>query len=182
MKQYTTTEAALLLGINEYMLERWLAGGQLRAEPGSAGGSRIPFPALVDFVAGRQSLFSAEKTSDQRSVLIVDDVEDILRTLIRIVSRFHPDWASYTAQNGHDAMVLALAHRCDVVMIDRYLPGMDGPTVCQELRRYPEGRRMRIVLMSGAPSPELFVLGREAGADDTIAKPMSPEALAPYLT
>lgn len=182
MKHYTTSEAASLLGTNEYMLERWLSGGLLQMEPDSTDPPQIPYSALVDFVVERQSLFASEKTADQRSVLIVDDVEDIQRVLVRLVRRFFPDWAYFVAQNGHDAMVLALAHQCDVVMLDRYLPGMNGIEVCRELRRLPQGRGMRIILMSGAPSPDLFVLGREAGADDSIEKPLSHEALAPYLT
>ena len=62
----------------------------------------------------------------------------------------------------------------DVVLLDLALPGVDGFSVCERLRA--TNRRAEIfVLSDGSQDDEVRSL--EAGADDYVAKPFSPEVL-----
>lgn len=181
MKHYSSHEAASLLRTSAFVVERWLADGLLQSKPGADGQPRIPYQALLDLITQRQGLLPSTRPSVKRSVLIVDDLEQIRNLLVRLIRTCCPSWTCYTARDGFDAVLTALTRHCDLVLLDRYLPGLDGPGVCRTLRELPAGQAMRILLMSGALNEELQTLGREAGADQAIEKPTSTAALEPFL-
>lgn len=76
---------------------------------------------------------TAEETHKVPTVLVVDD-EPTLRKLMQLVLEregFHV----LTAQNGYDAIGVSESHRgeIDVLVSDVMMPGMDGPTLANEL-------------------------------------------------
>jgi len=58
-----------------------------------------------------------------------------------------------------------------LAIVDWQMPGVDGPTLCQELRLTPERSGMYVILLTGNTAPEDIVSGLESGADDYITKP-----------
>src|SRR5205807_4266369 len=66
----------------------------------------------------------------------------------------------------------------DLVLLDVMLPGMDGVTVCRQIRA---GSVVPIVMLSARSDPIDIVLGLEAGADDYVTKPFEPAVLAARL-
>jgi two-component system cell cycle sensor histidine kinase/response regulator CckA len=68
------------------------------------------------------------------TVLVVDD-EPTLRKLMQLVLE-REGFRVLTAQNGYDAMDVSESHRgaIDVLVSDVMMPGMDGPTLADELR------------------------------------------------
>lgn len=59
----------------------------------------------------------------------------------------------------------------DVVVLDIMLPGVDGITLCQELRKSSD---VPIVMLTARDGERNVVMGLEVGADDYISKPVSP--------
>src|SRR4029450_10624743 len=59
--------------------------------------------------------------------------------------------------------------RYDAVLLDVGLPDGDGRELCAKLRR--EGKRMPIVMLTGADAEADVVRGLDAGANDYVAKP-----------
>ncbi len=59
----------------------------------------------------------------------------------------------------------------DLVVLDIMLPGMDGITVCQELRRVSD---VPVVMLTAREGERNVVVGLEVGADDYVTKPVSP--------
>lgn len=74
-----------------------------------------------------------------------------------------------TVHDGRDALAFCLYNRCDVVVLDWMMPGMDGITVIKALRA--AGRRMPVIFLSARASVEDRVAGLISGADDYLAKP-----------
>lgn len=108
------------------------------------------------------------------SVLLVED-ERGLSGLVR--SHLEQDGHTVLqAFDGPDAVRLARESRPDLLILDWMLPGLDGLTVCREVRR----RQLMPILMLTARDDERDrVNGLEAGADDYVVKPFSiPELLA----
>jgi two-component system, OmpR family, alkaline phosphatase synthesis response regulator PhoP len=62
----------------------------------------------------------------------------------------------------------------DLVVLDIMLPGIDGITVCQEIRRISN---VPIVVLTARDAERDVVVGLEVGADDYITKPVSPAEL-----
>ena len=74
-----------------------------------------------------------EETPKVPTVLVVDD-EPLLRKLMRRVLE-EGGFQVLTAKNGHDAMNVSESHggKIDMLVSDVTMPGMDGPTLAEEL-------------------------------------------------
>jgi DNA-binding response OmpR family regulator len=110
-----------------------------------------------------------------RNVLIIEDDPDISR-LIKI-NLEDLDCHTKIAGNGIEGLDAFKKKQFDLVVLDLMLPGMDGLSVCREIRK---GAAYVPILMLTAKSTELDrVLGLEIGADDYLTKPFSvPELMA----
>lgn len=110
-----------------------------------------------------------------RNVLIIEDDPDIAR-LIKINLQ-DLDCESVIASDGREGLDAFEQGKFDLVVLDLMLPGMDGLSVCREIRK---GAAYVPILMLTAKSTELDrVLGLEMGADDYLTKPFSiPELMA----
>jgi DNA-binding response OmpR family regulator len=85
------------------------------------------------------------------------------------------------ARDGHSALRLGQSISYDAIVLDLYLPGMDGLQVCKHLRA--SDKNATPVLMLTARDEERDKLaGFAAGADDYVTKPFSLAELAARLT
>ncbi|WP_075180866.1 two-component system response regulator BaeR [Pantoea sp. 1.19] len=102
-------------------------------------------------------------------ILIVEDEPKLGQLLIDYLQA-----ANYRTRHllrGDEVIEAVRAAPPDLLILDLMLPGMDGLTVCRELRRFSE----LPVIMVTAKSEEIDrLLGLELGADDYICKPFSP--------
>jgi DNA-binding response OmpR family regulator len=73
--------------------------------------------------------------------------------------------------DGPEGIAAALAEPPDLILLDIYLPGMDGYAVCRALKADARTREVPIVFITSLGSGEEKVRGFEAGADDYIVKP-----------
>jgi DNA-binding response OmpR family regulator len=106
-------------------------------------------------------------------ILIVED-ETALSDLVRS----HLEKEGHTvdqAFDGKQALRAADQTRPDLVILDWMLPGMDGLTVCQELRRK---HLMPILMLTARGDVADRVTGLQVGADDYLGKPFSIVELA----
>jgi DNA-binding response OmpR family regulator len=79
------------------------------------------------------------------------------------------------AFDGNQALAAADRARPDLVILDWMLPGLDGLTVCRELRRK---HLMPILMLTARGDVADRVTGLEVGADDYLGKPFSIVELA----
>lgn len=63
--------------------------------------------------------------------------------------------------------------RFPLVLLDLWLPGMDGLDLCREIRALPEGDESVIVVITGVSRREVLEEVLEAGADDYVLKPVT---------
>jgi phosphoserine phosphatase RsbU/P len=103
-------------------------------------------------------------------VLIADD-DVVLRCSLRAhlerwsfqVTECADGHAAWAALNTDEPPMLAL--------LDWNMPGVDGPTLCRDLRKAPALEAMYVILITGNQDQKDVVLGLESGADDYIKKP-----------
>lgn len=113
--------------------------------------------------------------SYNKSILVVDDEEDILDIL-----RYNLEKEGYgveTASNGASALVRAREKNYDLVMLDVMMPELDGFEVCRRMRRLPSYSATPIVFLTARAGENDQIRGLELGADDYIQKPISPRVL-----
>ena len=103
-------------------------------------------------------------------VLIADD-DVVLRHSLKV----HLDRWSYQVEECADGRQAWKAMQGPsapaMAIIDWNMPGMDGPTICQELREMPALASMYVILLTSNKEQKDVVAGLESGADDYIVKP-----------
>ena len=65
----------------------------------------------------------------------------------------------------------------NLIILDLMLPGMDGLSICQQMKSDPIVRDIPIIIVSAKGEESDIVIGLELGADDYLAKPFSPREL-----
>lgn len=106
-------------------------------------------------------------------ILVVDDDPAVLSGLRRALALEGHE--VLVAADGEAALAAAHSTRPDVVVLDVMLPGIDGFTVCQELRRTSS---MPILMLTAKDTVPDRVVGLDRGADDYLVKPFALDELS----
>lgn len=107
-----------------------------------------------------------------KDILIIDDDPEIVDLLQQFLER--QGLTVKTGGSGQD-MWRALEHdNFDLVVLDVLLPGVDGLTLCRELRGKSE---VPIIILTALDEETDRIVGLEIGADDYLVKPFSPREL-----
>ncbi len=111
-------------------------------------------------------------------VLVVDDEAPNRALLTRLLTR--RGYQVRTEANAADAHAfLRAADRLpDLILLDIRMPGIDGVTLCRQLKEQALTRLIPVVLMTGLDTAGQKMEGINAGADDFLTKPFQLEELA----
>jgi len=105
-------------------------------------------------------------------VLLVEDEPSVGELVRAYLAR--DGWIVIWVRSGEEALAELDRHAVRIVILDIGLPGMDGFTVCHEMR----GRsRVPILMLTARDEEADRVVGLEVGADDYLTKPFSPREL-----
>jgi len=119
--------------------------------------------------AAPRSEENARGNSACRRILIVDDNAALLTSLSSVLRE--AGHHVKTAEDGEQAIPLAVSWNPEFVLLDAHLPGINGFEVAKQLREMYAPQAMTLVLMSGSTLDEATVRGAErAGFDHCIDK------------
>ena len=104
-------------------------------------------------------------------ILIVDDEFGGRQTLAGLLHTANYELAM--ASNGLEALTIAAQIEPDLILLDVMMPGMDGYTVCQQLRATPALAQVPIVMVTALDDDDSRLQGLQAGADDFVSKPFN---------
>ena len=108
------------------------------------------------------------------NVLIVDDEEDFLETIIKRLNKRKIDASG--ARSGEEALGLLNEKTFDVVILDVKMPGgMDGIEVLREIKKIQP--LAEVLLLTGHASVETSIEGMKLGAFDYLLKPIKLDDL-----
>ena len=85
------------------------------------------------------------------------------------------------ASHGGEAWSVFEEWRPDLVMLDVDMPIVDGIEVCRRIRELDEDHEAFVLFLTGRDHPETLEALLDAGGDEFIAKPMTPEDLRARL-
>lgn len=109
-----------------------------------------------------------------RRVLVVED-EDSIRELIALNVRM-AGWEVLQAESAERALeLLGSGVHCDAAVLDVMLPGMNGFSLCETIRR--DDADIGIIILSAKGMEEDKIRGLSIGADDYMTKPFSVSEL-----
>jgi len=108
------------------------------------------------------------------NVLIVDDEEDFLETLVKRMEQRKIDATG--VRSGEEALEVMKHKNYDVVILDVKMPGgMDGIETLREMKKIQP--LTEVILLTGHASVETSIEGMKLGAFDYVLKPVKLEDL-----
>ena len=107
-----------------------------------------------------------------KTVLIAEDEEDIRNIMTLYLQQ---EYHVIAYGNGEEALAGIIENKPDIVLLDILLPGINGFTICQQLR---EKKVMTpVIFVSAKREQRDKIRGLEIGADDYMTKPFDPAEL-----
>jgi DNA-binding response OmpR family regulator len=103
-----------------------------------------------------------------RSILLVDDDEDLRETLVEQLSLYE-EFAILQEASATKGVQTARNNHIDLLIMDVGLPDMDGREAVKLLRK--GGFKAPIIMLTGHDTDSDTILGLEAGANDYVTKP-----------
>ena len=103
------------------------------------------------------------------SVMIVDDEPSILKSLSGILS--DEGFEIFTASNGYEALKRIEQEAPDLVLLDIWMPGLDGIETLKEIKK--NNPVIQVIIITGHGTIETAVSATKLGAFDLIEKPLS---------
>ncbi len=108
----------------------------------------------------------------RKTVLIVDDSQAILDAL---TSAFEEVGYTVTsATDGEEVFRKLAASNPDALLLDIYMPKLNGADVCRLVKSHPHWKKTYLVLMSSRISEREMDVYRRIGADQVLRKPFDP--------
>ena len=138
--------------------------GEITFKSPKGGGTTfwVCFPASAKEKAGR--------------ILVVDDAEQLRRMIVSALTK-NGSYVIEQAANGIEALLKLGTFRPDLLILDIFMPEMDGVQVCRALTTMPELAGMKVIINTGYPEhPKLEEIFR-MGYKDILEKPLEIKVL-----
>jgi DNA-binding response OmpR family regulator len=115
-------------------------------------------------------------TAQRRKKVLIAEDEQSIRELIA----YRLTQSGYTvmeASDGEEALRLAAADTPDIAVLDVMMPHLDGYQLTARLKEAPATARVPVILLTARVQEADITQGFDAGADDYLRKPFSPDEL-----
>ena len=109
------------------------------------------------------------------NILVIEDDEIVARVIER--SLRGEEFKVTIANSGVEGLKTARRAVPDLVLLDVIMPGMDGYTVCREMRNDPLLVNVPVLFLTAKIKDEDRITGFQAGGDDYLCKPFNIEEL-----
>lgn len=114
-----------------------------------------------------------------RRILIVDDNVDAAELLSILLERY--GHATSVVNDARSALDISGMTKPEVAILDIGLPDMDGYELARQMRARPDGKRVKLIALTGYGQSSDRARAREAGFDAHLVKPVQIDALATLL-
>jgi UDP-3-O-[3-hydroxymyristoyl] N-acetylglucosamine deacetylase len=118
-----------------------------------------------------------EESMGKAKILVVDDEEGVLKSIVGILQ--DEGYQTITARDGREALQLYQAESPDALLLDIWMPDMDGIEVLKRLQEFDADSA--VVVISGHGTISTAIKAVRLGAFDFIEKPLSMEILLVIL-
>jgi excisionase family DNA binding protein len=178
----TSHEVGDLLQVNPSSVKKWVNDGRIAAFRTPGGHRRIRVADLVDFLQRHampipQPLVGISK----QRLLIVDDDVMHLRAVERRLRPYRARVDVELIENGIDALVRVGSFKPDLVVLDVYMPELDGIEVCRRLKLKAETRHIGVIVNTAHLTGAVEENALAAGALTCVPKPLDLKVLLEHL-
>lgn len=172
---FTIPQAARYCSISRVTLWRWVKSGKLKAFISPGGHYKIREKDLQSFIQGRMGYLPNAGRQNEKKILIVDDDPDVQNILAKILSA--NDYRAEVASDGLDAGIKIVQFKPDLILLDLFMPKVDGFEVCKRIKGDTDHSHIKILILTGYDTKENKDRTFEAGADGYLSKPVKKNDL-----
>ena len=173
-KAYTTFEAARICHVTHHSIKNWIKQGLIKASRTPGGHYRILEDDLNDF-REKYDMFPEERGREKPVVMVVDDEQDALDLIERVLSEENVDIVKVS--NATEAGLKVAQLTPDLILLDFLMPEVNGFEVCKALRGNEQTRDIPIMAVTCLTKEEDIERIFEVGADEYLAKPFKVDDL-----
>ncbi len=112
--------------------------------------------------------------AEKKRILLVDDDNDFLMLLSRWLGK---EYEVSTANSGEEALSYLKKERVDLVLLDFYMPQMDGPDTLKKLRENVSAKDLAVVFLSGTDDEDNMARAKEYNPRGFFPKTLGKAAL-----
>ena len=110
----------------------------------------------------------------KKILLIEDEPYQVMMIKFRLEAN---NFDFISACNGEEGLKKTYEEKPDLILLDLFMPKIDGYEVCRRLRRNKETKKILIVFFTASAGPDIKEKFHDYGADDYISKPFESEEL-----
>lgn len=114
-----------------------------------------------------------------KSFLIIDDEQSTIDIVKEVLSQNGATAAGITHPEKGFGMMNENAY--DAIILDRYMPGVDGHEILKQLKEHPSMRAIPVVMLTGESKSEEIVRSIQLGASGYVVKPFTPRSFLAQL-
>lgn len=176
----TTGQIAKYCQVDPRTVKRWIDEGGLKAYALPVTGFlRVRTEDFVDFLKSNRMPLPATLAPEAHvkpRLLLVDDEPMVIKGVRRILSKPDPERYEFEeARDGYEAGRKITLFQPDLVLLDIEMPKLDGLTLCRTLKKDPQTRKVRVLILSAHGGLHGKKLALEHGADGFIEKPLNED-------
>jgi len=176
---YTIPQAAKICAVGRTTMWRWVKSGELQAFPTPGGQYKIRKEDLKFFIKEKMQHLPIAKPFQEKKIMIVDDDPAIQKLLSKMLSS--NGYRIEVASDGFEAGVKTIQFKPDLMILDLFMPGMDGFEVCKQIKVNSNTSHIKVLAYTGYDTAENKERIMQAGADGYMAKPVGRKALLENL-
>ena len=115
-----------------------------------------------------------EPFNNKKKVLIVDDEPNVRRLSRKILSNI---FDVVEAEDGKQAIEIAVTQQPDIILMDMMMPKMDGLTACHAIKKDPTTKSIPVIMVTVIGFELNIKLSQQMGATGYVTKPFSSQDL-----
>lgn len=168
-KIVTISEASEICSVTRATIWRWIKSGKLKAAKTAGGHHRIGEKTLYEFM-NKEKMHSQHRNEKYKKILVVDDDDLIRKYFNRLLKA--DDLTLGFASDGFEAGIKTAMFKPHLIILDLIMPGMDGFSVCRQIKENNETSKIKILAISGHDTEENKGRILASGADAFYPKPI----------
>ncbi|NOY85801.1 MAG: response regulator [Deltaproteobacteria bacterium] len=146
-QNYTPNDVGMMLGVHHNTIKNWIKSKQIVAFKTVGGHYRVPRREVVNLIKSRGLPIPEELQGSMGVVYIVDDdrlIRNALQEELKASS-----FEAYSFSNGFDALMQMGRLKPDLIILDIFMPGIDGFALVKRIRNDEKLASIHVVGMSG---------------------------------
>jgi len=169
----TVFQASKYCNVSPKTIINWIEAGHIEAYKTVGGHRRIKKSDMEKFMKKQKiPIPSEEIIGDRKRILIVDDDQIIVETIVQALEEEEYDYEIISAADGFEAGLQVNHFKPHLLILDIMMPDIKGYDVCKKIKETEETRDTKIIVLSAYLDDEKFKKMKDYGADLCFSKPL----------